>query len=330
MAMATDETPSDEGLTGSHPGMIDWEFDPKTKTFYITPNETNTRNGYGFTINGNTIEKNYLWTWRKNYSVYADAVEHIHVSDLFTDYHSYQHESSIFANRKNLKTIYLGKLAEISGAWQSGDYWTGIGNFTNVISSGSFANNPNLTIVWGYGQEPEEGTVKDTGDYHFATYERDSGLDDAYPKFDYFVVDGTKKLSLTEIYVGQNTPESSEVYEISRERAAQFKDRDDLDRDGDTEEQMLGWTMDLRCICGRGHIGEHDAFDYDNSGYEGRICGMSHPGMADQGLASMGNDYFYVSYYNNQKIDGVTYYGQHAVFHRLRRCSGAWAFVEIK
>ena len=53
---------------------------------------------------------------------------------------------------------------------------------------------------------------KDTGDYHFATYGRDAGLDDAYPKYDFFVADGVKKLYLTEIYVGQNTPEDSEVY----------------------------------------------------------------------------------------------------------------------
>lgn len=168
---------------------------------------------------------------------------------------------------------------------------------------------------------------KDTGDYYFATYGRDAGLDDAYPKYDFFVADGSQKLYLTEIYVGQNTPEDSEIYEISRERAAQFKDREDLDRDGDTEEQMLGWTMELRCVCGRHYIDNHDAFDYDNSGYAGKICGMGHPAMADQGIASLGNDYFYVSYYNNTTIDGVTYYGQQAQLFRLDRYNGAWSFA---
>lgn len=168
---------------------------------------------------------------------------------------------------------------------------------------------------------------KDTGDYYFATYGRDAGLDDAYPKYDFFVADGSQKLYLTEIYVGQNTPEDSEIYEISRERAAQFKDREDLDRDGDTEEQMLGWTMELRCICGRHYIDNHDAFDYDNSGYAGKICGMGHPAMADQGIAYLGNDYFYVSYYNNTTIDGVTYYGQQAQLFRLDRYNGAWSFA---
>ncbi len=170
---------------------------------------------------------------------------------------------------------------------------------------------------------------KDTGDYHFATYGRDAGLDDTYPDYDYFVADGSQKLYLTEIYVGQNTPEDSEIYEISRERASKFKDRDDLDRDGDTEEQMLGWTMELRCVCGRQYISNHDAIDYDNSGYAGRICGMHHPAMGDQGIASLGNDYFYVSYYNNDTIDGVTYFGQDAQLYSLRRYNGAWTFVRI-
>lgn len=171
---------------------------------------------------------------------------------------------------------------------------------------------------------------KDTGDYHFATYGRDAGLDDAYPSYDYFVADGSKKLCLTEIYVGQNTPEDSDIYEISIERAAQYKDKADLDLDGNTEEQMLGWTMDLRCVCGRHYINNHDAIDYDNSGYAGRICGMAHPGMADQGIASVGNDYFYVSYYNNKSVDGVTYYGQDAILYRLDRYNGSWKFTTVK
>jgi len=171
---------------------------------------------------------------------------------------------------------------------------------------------------------------KDTGDYHLATYGRDKGIDDTYPKYDYFVIDGSQKLRLTEIYVGQNTPADSEVYDISVERAAQYKDAGDLDRDGDTAEQMLGWTANLRCVCGKDSIHAHDAVDYDNSGYAGKICGMAHPGMADQGIISMGNDYFYVAYYNDEVIDGDTYYGSHAMLYRLRRYNSAWTFKRVQ
>ena len=170
---------------------------------------------------------------------------------------------------------------------------------------------------------------KDTGDYHFATYGRDVGLDDTYPELDYFVVDGSKKLRLEELYLGQNTPEDSEVYEISIERAAQYKDKADLDSDGNTDEPMLGFVADLVCVCRKHDLDAHEAIDYDNSGYAGKICGMHHPAMADQGLISMGNDYFYAAYYNNATVDGVTYQGEDARLYRLHRYNGAWTFVRI-
>ena len=55
---------------------------------------------------------------------------------------------------------------------------------------------------------------------------------------------------------------------------------------------------------------------------------MHHPGMADNGLISMGNDYFYAAYQNNEEVDGVTKYGADAKLYRLNRYNGAWTFVK--
>ena len=161
-AFATSEEGSEsttEGLSGSIDKAIDWTYDPDTKTLYITPNANNTVSGNGFTLNGKTLDVNPFKTWRINYSKYADAVETIHRSDEFTSYHSYQHSTSLFANWPNVKTIYLGKLTTISGAW-SHQYISDIEDrFPSTISAGAFANNPNLTTVYGYGQTPVEGTI---------------------------------------------------------------------------------------------------------------------------------------------------------------------------
>lgn len=46
---------------------------------------------------------------------------------------------------------------------------------------------------------------------------------------------------------------------------------------------------------------------------------MHHPAMADQGLISMGSDYFYAAYYNNEVINGVTYHGEDTELYRLHR-----------
>lgn len=176
---------------------------------------------------------------------------------------------------------------------------------------------------------------KSTGDYQLWTYGR-SKNNNEFPELSFYVIDGSKKLYMDEIEVGQSVPETSEKYATANDRASFYKDTKDLDNDGDTDERLIGWVATLKCICGKYHdIEDHEAVVYGETGYAAKICGMITTLQGDNGCISLGNDFFYISYQSNGtalRADGVTEqstYGAEARIYSLSRQHGAWKFTRV-
>ena len=176
---------------------------------------------------------------------------------------------------------------------------------------------------------------KNTGDYQLWTYER-AAKNNEFPDGSFYVIDGSKKLRLEEIEVGQSVPEDSEQYAVASDRAALYVDEKDLDNDGDTSERLIGWVATLRCVCGNYHdIEDHEAVVYGETGYAARICGMHTTLQGDNGCISLGNDFFYIMRQTSvtaYRADGVTTqsaYGAEARIYSLSRHHGAWKFTQV-
>ena len=176
---------------------------------------------------------------------------------------------------------------------------------------------------------------KTTGDYQLWTYDRAS-VNNEFPAGSFYVIDGSKKLRLEEIEVGQSVPESSEYYSVAQDRANFYTDAKDLDNDGDTGERLIGWVATLQCVCGQHHdIEEHEAVVYGDTGYAAKICGLNTSLQGDNGCISLGNDFFYIFYQDNGtalRADGVTKqtaYGGQARIYSLSRHFGKWTFTRV-
>ncbi len=176
---------------------------------------------------------------------------------------------------------------------------------------------------------------KNTGDYQLWTYER-AAKNNEFPDGSFYVIDGSKKLRLEEIEVGQSVPEDSEQYAVASDRAALYVDEKDLDNDGDTSERLIGWVATLRCVCGNYHdIEDHEAVVYGETGYAAKICGMHTTLQGDNGCISLGNDFFYIMRQTSvtaYRADGVTTqsaYGAEARIYSLSRHHGAWKFTQV-
>ncbi|MBQ8208386.1 MAG: leucine-rich repeat protein, partial [Clostridia bacterium] len=172
---------------------------------------------------------------------------------------------------------------------------------------------------------------KATGDIWLSCYGR--GAASEFPlssgKVTY-VVDGSKKLYLDEIEVGQSISADSENYETARAVAALYLDTADLNEDGNTAEQMLGWHMTLKCICGNGDIDCHEAESYGDNGHAAKIC------CADltsaMGFDSLGNGYFYwgemsTGTKTHENGNTETTNGGKSYLKRLSSNVGAWKFL---
>lgn len=168
---------------------------------------------------------------------------------------------------------------------------------------------------------------KDTGDLWLECYGRPSGSE--FPNFSRFVIDGSVPLYMDEVEVGQSVTGNAAGF-ITKEDAiaiAQcYNDYDDVDEDGDTEEQELGWHMTLKCICGKGNIDKHSATVYGETGHPCQICGSS--SSFTTGLISLGNDYFYGATSGSKTIDGKSHEWGEANLYKLDR-SGAYTFNKV-
>lgn len=108
--------------------------------------------------------------------------------------------------------------------------------------------------------------------------------------------------------------------------AAIYKDFDDVDRDGDTEEQETGWHMTLKCLCGNGKtLADHEKVVYGKTGYACKICGKN--AQFSTGLRSLGNNYFYGGVQGSTTIDGVTYQTGTCGLYKLDRST--YTFTKI-
>ena len=175
---------------------------------------------------------------------------------------------------------------------------------------------------------------KGTGDIQLWPYDRADSCNE-FPDDNFNVIDGSKKLYMDVVEVGQSVPETGEYYDTASEWATYYTDEKDLDNDGDTSEQLLGWHMTLKCVCGKLHLDNHEEVVYGDTGHAVKYCG-ARPGLAgDNGCISLGNDYFYVAAQSNTtmyKTDGTTEqtaYGGQARLYRISRYHGSWSFVRV-
>ncbi|MBR3967732.1 MAG: hypothetical protein IKJ91_11740 [Clostridia bacterium] len=176
---------------------------------------------------------------------------------------------------------------------------------------------------------------KDTGDYQLWTYGR-SEKNNEFPKDSLTVIDGSKKLYMAEVEIGQSVSEDSEHYRIAREYAENYYDANDLDNDGDRSEALLGWHATMKCVCDAGGLENHEEVIYGETGHPTKICGINTTLQGDNGCISLGNGFFYIAAQSNDegyfREDGTTAqkaYGAQARLYYLNR-NGGWKFMRIK
>ncbi len=175
---------------------------------------------------------------------------------------------------------------------------------------------------------------KTTGDYLLWTYGR-SEENNEFPEDSLTVVDGSRKIYLGEIEVGQSVPKNSENYRIALEYSEEYTDSKDLDNDGNTEERLIGWIATMQCVCEKGGIENHEAVVYGETGYAAKICGINTKLQGDNGCISLGNNFYYVAAQSNKdalREDGVTEqtaYGAEARIYYISRDHGAWTLSRV-
>ena len=176
---------------------------------------------------------------------------------------------------------------------------------------------------------------KTTGDYLLWTYGRSKETNE-YPKDSLTVIDGSKKLYMDVVEVGQSVPQDSEHYRIAMEYAENYTDINDLDNDGNRGERLIGWHATLKCVCEKGNIDNHDAIAYGDTGYAARICGINTALQGDNGCISLGNGFYYIAAQSNDdtalREDGVTTqkaYGAQARIYYIINNNGAWEFTRV-
>ncbi len=176
---------------------------------------------------------------------------------------------------------------------------------------------------------------KDTGDYQLWTYGR-SEENNEFPKDSLTVVDGSKKLYMAEVEVGQSVPEDSEHYRLAREYAENYYDASDLDNDGNRSEPLLGWHATIKCVCDAGGLENHEEVIYGDTGNGAKICGLNTKLQGDNGCISLGNGFFYIAAQSNEdgyfREDGTTAqkaYGAQARVYYIDRNNGAWNLMRI-
>ncbi len=179
---------------------------------------------------------------------------------------------------------------------------------------------------------------KDTGDILIFSYGRAEANE--FPKETTFVIDGSKKLYIDEIEVGQSVSKTSDDYNIARIKAYEYTDTDDIDRDGDTDEFPTGYHMTLKCICGKGDIEKHTKASYGETGKEIHFCGGAFG--SSNGVISVGGGYFYiVKAADNIPLDAdgnpkkyssrdaeIKEYGAKGVLCKLAT-NGKWDFITV-
>ena len=181
---------------------------------------------------------------------------------------------------------------------------------------------------------------KDTGDLIMICYERAEANE--FTNEITFFIDGSKKLYIDEIEIGQSVPKGSESYDIARIKAYEYTDVDDIDGDGDTDEFPTGWHMTLKCICGLGDIEKHEPLSFGDTGVEIRYCGGRFG--SSNGIVSIGNGYYYnAGQANNYPKDSegndkmytakpdtkITEYGARGTLYFLDK-TGKWELVKVE
>ena len=177
---------------------------------------------------------------------------------------------------------------------------------------------------------------KTTGDYLLWTYGRASENNE-FPKDSLTVVDGSKKLYMSEVEVGQSVPNTSDYYRIALEYCENYSDVKDLDKDGNTSERLVGWHATMKCVCEKGDIENHEAVIHGETGHPARICGINTKLQGDNGCISLGNGFYYIAAQSNDenyfKEDGVTAqkaYGAQARIYYISHLNGVWEFNRVK
>ena len=180
---------------------------------------------------------------------------------------------------------------------------------------------------------------KNTGDLIMVCYKRAAANE--FPSETTFVVDGSKKLYVDEIEIGQSVPKDSPDHNIARVKYYEYSDKDDIDGDGDTDELPTGWHMTLKCICGKGDIESHELLSFGETGVEFHYCGSAFG--SSNGIVSIGNGYYYnAGQANNKPTDEngnvkkytgkdteITEYGARGTLYFLNRI-GKWGLVKVE
>ncbi len=176
---------------------------------------------------------------------------------------------------------------------------------------------------------------KDTGDILLFSYERAAANE--FPDERTFVIDGSKKLYIDEIEVGQSVPKGTAAYNISKVVTYEYTDEDDFDGDGDTDEFPSGYHATLKCICGKGDIEKHEDVSFGDTGHKFKYCGAYFG--SSNGVISVGNGYFYSvkasdnrptnddgtpKQYSSRNAD-IVEYGASGVLYSLTK-NGKWDF----
>lgn len=175
---------------------------------------------------------------------------------------------------------------------------------------------------------------KSTGDFLLWTYGR-AEKNNEFPSMNFMVIDGSKKLYMSEVEIGQSVPEDSEHYALAMDYASNYHDFKDIDGDGDTNEPLIGWHATLKCTCAKGDIELHEAKCYGDTGHPAKICGVNSSLKGSYGFVSLGSDFFYAVVADNgtaYREDGTTKqtsYGAKVKIYSLSRYHGAWKFTNV-